>query len=163
MTTARQLSLIIAIVFWATILGAIVYSHIVYFPPYLGNLPESNNLIKAEYGLHEENFWMFIHPFAILSTILTLILNWKLKQRRQLIIFCMAIYAAVIIATATYFVPELIDFAASTPENSNATNLLDRGQKWQYWSWARGVFMYLGFTLLVVGLTKNEQVQTTTV
>ena len=154
MNTARQLSLIITILLWSAIMGAIVYSHIVYFPPYLGHLPESNNLLQGPYGLHEGNFWKFIHPFVILSTLITLILNWKVKSRRKLILIPSLIYLAVIISTATYFVPELMAFAASTAENSDKTDLLARGQKWQYFSWFRGALMYFGFVLLLLGLTK---------
>ena len=69
MQKSRQLFLFITITLWAIIIGGIVYSHIVYFPPYLSHLPESTSLITGEYGLHDENFWMFVHPLAILSTI----------------------------------------------------------------------------------------------
>src|SRR5688572_29844801 len=104
---AKQFSLFVTISIWAMLIGGIMYSHIVYMPAYLGHLPESNNLIRGEYGLKDENFWMFIHPFAILSTILTLILNWKQKERRTLISITAVIYGLVIIVTAIYFVPGL--------------------------------------------------------
>lgn len=154
MNSARQLSLIITIIFWSMIMGGIVYAHIVYFPPYLHNLPESNNLLQGPYGLQDGNFWMFVHPFVILSTIVTLILNWKNKNRKKLILTSTIIYAAVIIATSTYFLPELFSFAASTAENSDKTDLLARSQKWEYLSWFRGAAMYFGFVLLLLGLAK---------
>ncbi len=84
MQNAKQLSLFTAITIWAILIGGVVYSHIVYFPPYLSHLPESNKLITGEYGLHDEMFWMLVHPLAILLTIITLLLNWKLKTRRSL-------------------------------------------------------------------------------
>ena len=113
MQKAKQISLIITIILWATLAGAVVYSHIVYFPPYLSHLPESTSLISGEYGLHEGNFWMMIHPVAILSTIISLILNWKLTSRRRFILIALGIYALAIICTAFYFVPELMAFANS--------------------------------------------------
>ena len=82
---AKQLSIFITISVWAMLIGGIMYSHIVYMPAYLGHLPESNSLIRGAYGLKDENFWMVIHPFAILSTIVSLVLNWKNKERRRLI------------------------------------------------------------------------------
>jgi hypothetical protein len=157
MIKARQLSLFITIIFWATIIGGIVYSHIVYFPPYLSHLPESNKLITGEYGLKEANFWMFIHPFAILSTITTLILNWKVKARRKYILITFGIYAAVIIVTSTYFLPELRLFADSNNATAiTPTEWFQRGQTWQYLSWVRGAFMFIGFLMLLIALTKEN-------
>jgi len=157
MQKSRQLSLFITITIWAIIIGGIVYSHIVYFPPYLSHLPESNNLITGEYGLHDENFWMFVHPLAILSTIITLILNWKLKARRKFILITFIIYALVILATAIYFLPQLKAFAGSNNSTTiTPSEWFKRGQTWQYLSYIRGFFMCLGFIMLLIALTKDK-------
>jgi hypothetical protein len=157
MAKARQLSLFIAITFWAIIVGGVMYSHIVYFPPYLSNLPKSNSLITGDYGLKDGNFWMFVHPIAILSTIVTLILNWKLKTRRKYILVALGIYALAITTTVVYFVPELFAFAEST-NNTMVTQAewFQRGQTWQHLSWIRGTFMFVGFLLMVIALTKSN-------
>src|SRR5688572_29315157 len=157
MIKARQLSLFIAITCWALLVGGVVYTHIVYFPPYLSHLPESNKLITGDYGLHDRNFWMFVHPLAIVSTIMTLILNWKLKTRRKFILTTFSIYVLVIIATATYFLPDLMTFA----ESNNITTVtpsewFQRGQTWQRWSWIRGSFVFTGFFMLLIALTKDS-------
>jgi hypothetical protein len=157
MQKARQLSLFITITIWAIIAGGIVYSHIVYFPPYLSHLPESNQLITGEFGLKDGNFWMLVHPLAIIFTIITLILNWKLKVRRKFILIALCIYVLAIIATATYFLPELFAFA----ESNNSTTVtpsewFQRGQSWQHLSWIRGFFMFLAFIMLLIALTKDK-------
>lgn len=157
MIQARQLSLFTAITFWAIIIGGIMYSHIVYFPPYLSHLPESNKLIAGDYGLKDGNFWMFIHPLAIVTTIIALVLNWKLKTRRKFILMTFSIYVLVIIATATYFLPALFSFA----DSNNATTVtpsewFERGQTWQHLSWVRGSFMFFGFLMLLIALTKEN-------
>ena len=157
MQTARQVSLIICISLWAIIIGGIVYSHIVYFPPYLSNLPESSAMVKGDYGLHEENFWMFIHPLNILFTILALILYWKIPQRRKWIAIALVIYVLVIIVTAFYFLPGLSAFADSSNQPGISAEEWDkRGQTWQQLSWVRGVFMYLAFLSLLIALTKRN-------
>ena len=157
MTQARKISLFTAITLWATIVGGVVYSHIAYFPSYLSHLPESNSMITGEYGLKDGNFWMLVHPLAILSIIVTLILNWKLKTRRKLILITLGIYVLAIIATAVYFVPGLMAFADSTNNTSvTPTEWFQKGQTWQYLSWIRGAFMYVGFLLLVIALTKDN-------
>lgn len=157
MQQTKQISLIITLILWATLAGAIMYSHIVYFPPYLSHLPASTNLISGEYGLHDENFWKLIHPVTILSTLISLILNWKLTTRRKFIFIALAIYALALITTATYFVPELIAFA----DSKNATTVTvaewyQRGQTWQHLSWVRGFFMSCGFVMLLMALAKDN-------
>lgn len=157
MTQARQLSLFIAITLWALIVGGVVYSHLVYFPAYLSHLPESNSLITGEYGLKDGNFWMLVHPLAILSTILTLIVNWKLKTRRKFILITLGIYSLAIIATAVYFVPGLLAFADSQNNTTvSPAEWFQRGRTWQHLSWIRGSCMYIGFLLMVIALTKDN-------
>lgn len=141
MAQAKQVSLFIALTLWATLIGGVAYSHIVYFPPYLGHLPESNSLITGSYGLKDGNFWMVVHPLTILSLIVTVILNWKQTARRRFILITLGIYALAIVATAIYFVPELMAFADSPNTPISASEWFERGQTWQYRSWIRGSFM----------------------
>jgi hypothetical protein len=157
MQKSRELSLFITISLWAIIIGGISYSHVVYFPPYLSHLPESNHLITGEYGLHDENFWMLAHPLTVLVTLVTLTLNWKLKERRKFILITLGIYALAIVATATYFIPQLKAFAGSSATTTvTPSEWFQRGQRWQYMSWVRGFFMYLGFIMLLIALTKDK-------
>ena len=156
MQRARQLSLFITLILWGTLIGGVMYSHLVLFPPYLSHLPESTSLINGPYGIHDENFWMLIHPVAILSIIITLVLNWKLAARRKFILITVGIYAVAILATALYFVPGLMAFADSKNSNTPASEWFQRGQTWQHLSWIRGFFMYLGFVTLLIALTKNR-------
>lgn len=147
MTRARDLSLAAAIVVWATILGGIVYSHIVWFPPYLSDLPKTAALAQT---IHDEHFWLTIHPLAIVTLIAALALNWKLRSRRNLIVITVAIYAVAIITTALYFVPELIAFRNSASSSVAPAEWYVRGQNWQHLSWVRGFFVYLAFIPLLL-------------
>ncbi len=147
MTRARDLSLALAIFVWATILGGIVYSHIVWFPPYLAGLPKTAALAAT---IHDESFWLLVHPLAIASLIAALALNWKLRARRNLILVTVAIYAVAIVTTALYFVPELMAFRASQSSNVSPAEWYVRGQNWQHLSWVRGAFMYIAFIPLLL-------------
>ncbi len=62
----------------------------------------------------------------------------------------------MIVATLAYFVPELMAFAKTDPSNTPAAEWLRRGNNWQHLSWVRGFFMYLGFVMLLIALTKNK-------
>jgi hypothetical protein len=151
-------SLFLTIILWGTLLGGIAYSHLVYFPVYLSALPDSSVVVNGTYGLNEGIFWMMIHPLLILSLILTLVLNWKSKPRRKLILISLAIYIVVLVVTQIYFLPELGAFRHSRESSLSSAEWLVRGQRWQRWSWIRGTVMYIGILPLLVALTRPVSV-----
>jgi uncharacterized membrane protein len=157
MTTWRPgtYSLFLAVILWGTLLGGIAYSHLVYFPVYLSALPDSAVVVNGTYGLHEGIFWMTIHPLLILSLIVALVLNWKSRSRRKLILTTCVIYFVVLVVTQIYFLPELGAFAQSPGSNVSPSEWLARGQRWQRLSWIRGAIMYAAILPLLVALTKT--------
>jgi len=156
------ISLMLSIILWGTLLGGIAYSHLVYFPVYLSALPDSAVVVNGPYGLHEELFWTLIHPLLILSLVVSLTLNWKIRARRRLIGISLTLYALAIVATAFYFVPELRAFKNSPNLAVSPAEWFARGQRWQKLSWLRGTVMYLGIVPLLLALTKpvNEPQRT---
>lgn len=156
MATSRlgTYSLFAAVILWGTLLGGIVYSHLVYFPVYLSALPDSAVVVNGPYGLHEAIFWTTIHPLLILSLIVALVLNWKTRSRRKLILITFVTYFLALVATQIYFVPELVAFKQSPEARVSPSEWLARGQSWQRLSWIRGGVMYAGILPLLLALTK---------
>jgi hypothetical protein len=149
---ARTIFLMISVVLWGTLLGGIVYSHLVFFPPYLSGLPNSAVLVNGPYPLHDETFWTLIHPLAILSLLVALALNWKIRSRRNLIMIPLVLYVLALIATLLYFVPELRAFRNSPNLGGSPAEWFARGQRWQHFSWLRGSIMALGMVPLLLAL-----------
>ena len=147
-------SLMLSVVLWGTLLGGIAYSHLVYFPVYLSALPDSAVVVNGPYGLREGIFWVLVHPLLTLSLIFSLVMNWKQRERRRLILFSFAVYILAQVATTVYFVPELQAFAHSPESGVSAAEWLARGQRWQRLSWTRGTIMYASFLPLLFALTK---------
>lgn len=145
-------SLMLSIILWGTLLGGITYSHMVYFPAYLSALPDSAVVVNGPYGLREAIFWMTIHPLLILSLIVTIVLNWRLKARRKLILISFSIYLLVLVVTQIYFLPELIAFEGSPQSGLPPAEWLARSQRWQRLSMMRGVVMYAGILPLLLAL-----------
>ena len=146
--------LMVAIIFWGTLLGGIAYSHLVFFPPYLSDLPASAVVVNGPYGLNEGIFWAIIHPLLIISLIATLVLNWNSTARRNLIAISFAVYVIVLLVSQFYFIPELVLFKHSPESTVPAAEWLARGRRWQRLSWLRGAVMYLAFVPLLFALTK---------
>ena len=150
-------ALMVAIILWGTLLGGIAYSHIVYFPVYLGDLPNSAVVVNGPYGLNEVIFWAIIHPLLIISLVVALLLNWNSKLRRKLIAISFIVYVIVLLVSAFYFIPELALFKHSSESTVSATEWLARGKRWQRLSWLRGLTMYLAIIPLLFALTKSDE------
>jgi hypothetical protein len=147
-------ALMVAIIFWGTLLGGITYSHLVYFPVYLSDLPASAVLVNGPHGLNEAIFWVIIHPLLIVSLVAALVLNWNSTSRRKLISVSFIVYIVVLLVSQFYFIPELVLFKHSPESTLPAAEWLARGRRWQRLSWLRGLTMYLAFIPLLLALTK---------
>lgn len=147
-------ALMLAIVLWGTLLGGVVYSHLVYFPVYLSDLPNSAVLVNGPYGLNDARFWVLIHPLLIIALAAALVLNWNSSTRRKLIAVSFVVYAVVLLISFFYFVPELTLFKHSPESTVSAADWLARGRRWQRLSWLRGAVMFLMFVPLLLALTK---------
>ena len=148
-------SLMLSVVLWGTLLGGIAYSHLVFFPVYLSALPDSSVVVNGPYGLHEQIFWMTIHPLLILSLVVSLVANWGVRERRRLVLVSLAVYVVVLVVSSLYFIPELMAFERSPRSGLPAAEWLARGRRWQRLSWVRGATMYAAFLPLLVALTKQ--------
>jgi uncharacterized membrane protein len=146
--------LMLAIVLWGTLLGGIAYSHLVFFPAYLSDLPGSAVLVNGPYAMSETIFWAIVHPLLIISLVIALILNWQSPSRRRLIAISFVVYVIMLLITLFYFVPELVLFRNSPQSTVPATEWLARGRRWQRLSWLRGLAMYIAFVPLLIALTK---------
>lgn len=113
MKQANQLFMFLAIFCWAGIVGGVLYSHTATLPSLLLHLPESSVLENGPYPLKDEAFWKIINPITILFTILALATNWKNATRRKFIVYALGIHVVALIATFTYFIPEIKEFVNS--------------------------------------------------
>ena len=146
--------LMLAIVLWGTLLGGIAYSHLVFFPVYLSDLPGSAVVVNGPYAMSETSFWVIIHPLLIISLVIALVLNWNSSARRRLIAISFVVYVLMLLISLFYFVPELVLFKHSPESTIPATEWLARGRRWQRLSWLRGLAVYIAFVPLLIALTK---------
>ncbi len=149
--------LIIVTIFWGILLGGMMYSHIVYFPAYLSDLPKSAVLANGPYGLNDGIFWIIIHPLTLVSLLIALFANRKNKQRRKLIVLPLIVYVIALIITSVYFVPELMRFKDSPSSGIPASEWLSRSKNWMMFSIIRGIGMFAAIIPLFIALTRPQE------
>jgi len=148
------IALMLSVVLWGALLGGIAYSHLVFIPVFMSGLPDSAIVVNGPYAIHEEAFWMKIHPLLVLSVIVTLALNWKMKARRKLIGLSLAVYVPVLIVTGLYFIPELMDFANSANIPLSREEWSVRTDRWIMLSLIRGALMFVAIVPILLALVK---------
>ena len=147
-------ALMLTILLWGVLLGGVVYSHMVFFPVFLSDLPASSAVVKGVYGLDESRFWMTLHPLLIISLIVSLIANWRDEARRRLIAMTFSVYVTAIIVTFWYFVPQLMAFASSAQEVFPESYWDGRASLWFTLSTIRGIILFIFILPLLFALAR---------
>jgi hypothetical protein len=110
--------------------------------------PESFYMFLGQYGHKTAAYWRLVSPLALLSFILSLIVNWQVVGRELPLSVAFVLYLAIQMSTMMYFVPEqegLISSAGSlSPEILRA-----RANRWILRNYFRNIAGVLAFIFLL--------------
>lgn len=141
---------------FSVIIGAAIYEHIALWPAAFSEPPKSLSVFQGPYRLNAAPFWQSIHPVTLLFFVVSLILNWKAPRKKHVLI-PLAGYVAILVATFSFFVPELIELSGATYEDAVDPSLQSRGSRWITLSLIRGAILIILAMVLLFGLTKSEK------
>lgn len=146
---------IISSILLCCIIGAATYEHTVIWPVAYSEPPLSLEMFKGDYPISGAPFWSKIHPFVLLSMIISLAMNWKSASRKNLLV-TLSGYIIIMIATSLYFVPELISIVSTDLGTEIDQDLAKRGTRWINLSLAR-LFALIGLAIyLLSGLADTQ-------
>lgn len=160
MRSFKTFILIAAAISSITVIGAAVYEHTTLVPTWSAAPPASLAMFQGDYGFSAETFWKSIHPVSILLLIATLIANWK-TDRRRLISIALGGYVLILVVTAIYFVPELLEIINTPYSTTVDPSLVKRAQLWETLSLVRLGFLIVLFGGLLYSLTKGNETRQT--
>ncbi len=153
MPDMKELLYAITCLSFATVIGAAVYEHVGVVPRWSAAPPVSLTMFQGKYGLNATPFWMFIHPITLLLFIATLVVFWKTGRRIHILV-PLSVYVAILAATATYFVPQLLSIVQTPISDTADATLTSRAQTWETLSLVRlGVLVVIALQLFL-GLGK---------
>ena len=136
------------------VVGAAVYEHVAVIPSWAAGPPESLTMFQGEFGIKPGNFWPKIHPVVLLLFIAVLIFSWK-SERRKHVLIPFVCYVLVLVATFTYYVPELLELTQTPYAESVNEGLKSRAGLWENLSLLRLLFIVVFTVYLLLGLTKG--------
>ena len=139
------------------IVGAGLYEHLAVWPRAYTSPPKSLSMFQGEFGINPNTFWAKIHPITLLFFVTVLFLFWK-SERRKFVLIPFIGYVMLIIATFTYFVPELIDIVSTRYGDSINQGLIERGSRWEILSLIRLALVTILALFLFWGLTKSNYI-----
>lgn len=139
---------------FSIIVGAGVYEHTAVFPQWSAAPPASLAMFQGEYGLNAVAFWTKIHPLTLLLFITCLALFWNSERRKNILISFIG-YIMIILATALYFVPELIDITNSEYTDTIDEALKGRADFWEKLSLFRLLVIIVLAVILYLGLSAS--------
>lgn len=156
----RTVALMASVIIFGVMLGGGIYAAVVYFPPYLSDLPNSAVVVTGKYGLSEGYFWVPIHLLNLISLVTTLALNWKTSRRRPIIIG-FGLYFAILVITQLYFLPELGAFHHSASSTVTPAEWLVRARRWQALNYVRAVILVIAQAHFLLALTHSTSSRST--
>ncbi len=117
---------------WGVLCGAIVYEHLCVIPQWVQQPPASLTMWRGPHRLRAERFWMSIHPVLLVVLGVALWLHWGDDLRRAMLLWVVGGYAAVIVATGAWYVPELMKLTRDPDADVMPPAVWrTRAQRWQ--------------------------------
>ena len=154
----KDSSLILAIIFCGTLIGAFTYSRLALYRVGVSPMGPMALVASGADGLKEEIFWMFMHPIVVLTLYVTLIMNWKDDSRRPLILISILVYCLALSATRLFYGRELVAFVNGPLAKINATRWLASALQWRQLSWIRVALMYIAEISLLIAFMRSRPV-----
>jgi hypothetical protein len=134
-------------------LGGSLYEGLVVFPAWSSSPPASLALIQEPDGLDLVAFWIPVHLVLTIAMIAALVLNWRVPQRRMLILAGLGVYILMRAWTFLYFVPEITQFMSVPPEGQFSPELAARVSLWGTLGWIRRALIAVVSVVLLLALT----------
>ena len=153
MLLLSNLCLVALVFFYSLNLGPMMFESFTSDRTWASNPPESFYMFLGKYGQKTTHYWRIVSPLALLSFVLSLVLNWHVFDRELRLFVAFVLYLAIQITTMAYFVPEqerLISNAGSLSRDV----LRARASRWIFLNYFRNTagvlaFIFLLFAVLV--------------
>lgn len=119
--------------------------------------PASFYIFQGEYGLKYATFWITIHSVLQLLLIAAIILNWKHKPRRKMLLIVFSVYMLVRVWTILYFAPTIMSFWDYPYSETIDEALRITAKTWEYLSQVRTAICFvLSFMMIPYNRERYE-------
>lgn len=142
-------------------IGGGLYEQTIITPVWSASPPSSFWIIQPATGVPLQNFWIPVHSAITLFLILSLVLTWKEKMVRRLLLIGLASYIVMRVWSGLFFIPEMLEFQKVPLDSLPSAELSARVASWTFWTWFRvplDIISMLSFLLALYWLKRPEGV-----
>jgi hypothetical protein len=157
-TKLAKWSLILLGFAMAAAIGGGLFEHIVLVPLWSKSPPTSFSIIQPGTGVPLQNFWIPVHAAITIFIISSLILTWRERKVRRLLLIGLASYIVMRLWSGVFFIREMLEFQKVPVESPPSAELSARVASWIFWSWFReplDVITFLCFLLALYWLKRE--------
>lgn len=152
-------SLILLCFSTAAAIGGGLFEHIVLIPLWSKSPPSSFAIIQPGTGVPLQNFWIPVHTAITVFLILSLILAWRERKVRRLLLIGLASYIIMRVWSGLFFIREMLEFQKLPLDSPPTPELSARVSSWIFWTWFReplDIITFLSFLLALYWFKANR-------
>lgn len=139
-------------------LGGAFYEWIVVASQWSSYPPHSFSILQGDYALPLDSFWMPLHMVAQVVIVAALIVCWKDKRKRNLMLTLTGLYIALRVPTFMYFIPELEFFRTTSTNEAWSQEMQNRADRWVHLSIGRTAIIALSYVLAWLSFTDRKAI-----
>ena len=140
--------LVVLVFFYGLNLGPMMFESFTSDRLWASHPPESFSMFQGPYGQKTAHYWRVVSPLALVSFVLSLVVNWRVSDRPLWLSLAFIVYLAVQLSTMVYFVPEQETLIAGSGSLSREL-LKSRADRWTFLNYFRNLGGVVAFVLLM--------------
>jgi hypothetical protein len=158
MRTVIALSSLIMLCFSLAIaIGGGLFESIVLAPMWSRSPPSSFSIIQPGTGIPLQRFWIPVHVAITLFIVLALVMTWRDRTVRRLLVIAGISYAVMRVWSALFFIPEMLAFQKVSLDSAPSAELAGRVARWTFWTWFREPLDTISFLCALLALHRLKR------
>ena len=138
----------------ACAVGGGVYEHAVLMPIWSASPPASFRMIQPGTGVPLQRFWIPVHAAITAFVLLSLVLTWRHREVRLLLLIGLGSYVVMRAWSGVFFIPEMLAFQRIPADSAGSPELAARVARWTFWTWFREPLDLLSMATFLLALLK---------
>lgn len=152
---AALAALVVLLTAMGAALGGGLYEGLVVNPVWSQDPPRSFTLIQPDTGVPLQTFWIPIHAAITVGLLLALILTWRERGVRRVLLVGLAAYVVMRAWSFAYFIPEMLAFQEVPVGAGPGPELAARVDRWVGLTWLRLPLDLIAWACFLIALRRT--------
>ncbi len=133
-------------------IGGGAYESLMLNPLWAKSPPASFAIIQPDTGVPLQRFWIPVHVAITILGVVALVLTWRVRPVRRLLLVGLAAYVVMRAWSGLCFIPEMLAFQKVPLTAGPSAELSARVARWTFWTWFREPLDLVSFVSFLLAL-----------